>query len=110
MLRKIIVTAFTALSVVAASVPAMAQDRVSTQVEVSTYGVDFSNPDQTQDFYDRLRQAAYQACQSDDNRDLDTFRDDRACAAEALDKAVAEINTPQLSYIHANGHTRLASN
>jgi len=80
---------------------AHAQDeREPTQVKVSLAGVDFSQPASTEAFYGRLRLAARRACDSKMGRDLKATMEDRACAAEALNRAVAQIGKPTLLALH----------
>jgi UrcA family protein len=75
--------------------------RVPTQVPVSLNGVDFSQPASTVAFYARLRTAARRACDSNMGRDLAAKLQDRACAVEALDRAVAQVDKPTLLALHA---------
>jgi UrcA family protein len=81
---------------------AQAQDnREPTQVRVSTAGVDFSQPASVEAFYGRLHRAAVAACDSHMGRDLAAWAEDRACAKQALNRAVAEIDRPTLLALHA---------
>lgn len=76
--------------------------REATEVRVSLVGVDFSQPASTAAFYGRLRAAARNACNSKMGRDLTAQLQDQACAAEALNRAVARIDKPTLLALHAN--------
>jgi UrcA family protein len=89
-------------SCIALSSQANAQDREVTQVSVSTYGVSFQDGREVKSFYKRLKRAANEACNSGFDHDLAAKYDDRACAAEALNNAVAQINQPALTLL-ANG-------
>ena len=81
---------------------AQAQDnRAPTQVRVSTLGVDFSQPASVEAFYGRLNRAAAQACDSHIDHNLAAKAADRACAAQALNQAVAQIDKPTLLALHA---------
>lgn len=89
--------------------------RVPTEVHVSMVGVDFSQPASVQAFYSRLRLAAHQACDSRMGKDLGAIMADRKCAAESLNRAVAQIDKPTLLALHAartgkSTATLLASN
>jgi len=89
--------------------------REPTEVHVSTIGVDFAQPASVREFYGRLSAAARRACDSRMGKDLAAAMADRKCAAQALDRAVAEINKPTLLALHAEHggratRTVLASN
>jgi UrcA family protein len=77
-------------------------DREPTQIKVSVAGVDFSQQASTEAFYGRLRVAARKACDSNMGRDLGANAQDRACAAQALNRAVAQVGKPTLLALHAN--------
>lgn len=97
---------FVVLSVVVAGIAlssqANAQNREVTQVSVSTYGVNFQDGRAVKGFYKRLKSAATEACDSGFDHDLAAKYEDRACAVEALNNAVAQINQPALTML-ANG-------
>jgi len=84
--------------------------REPTQVHVSIQGVNFENRADVAHLYDRLRLAAYDAC----NSDIDTLAaqaQDRACAAKALDGAVQSIHQPLLVAMHGGDRNlKVASN
>ena len=82
--------------------------REPTEVKVSLAGVDFSQPASTRVFYMRLRAAARSACDSKMDGDLGAYMQDRACAAEALDRAVAKLDKPTLLVLHASSTGRAA--
>lgn len=80
---------------------AQAQDkREPTQTAVSLAGVDFSQPKSVKVLYGRLRRAAIWACDSKMD-DPAVVAADRACTAQSLDRAVAQINKPALLALHA---------
>lgn len=89
---------------------AQAQDnREPTQVHVSMVGVDFAQPVSVQAFYGRLGAAARQACDSHMGRNLAALNADRRCTADALSRAVAEIDKPTLLALHAQRTGKLAT-
>lgn len=77
------------------------ENRTPTEVHVSMAGVDFSQPASVDAFYGHLRAASREACDSHLGRDLSAAMADRKCAAQALDRAVAQINRPTLLALHA---------
>ena len=90
-----------AVSVAALASTAAAQpDRVSTQVFVSDAGVNFSDPAATATFYAALERASAKACESGMSRNLTIAAADRACAAEALDRAVRQTARSSLAALH----------
>ena len=90
-----------AVSVVAAASTAAAHpDRVSTEVFVSDAGVNFSDPAATAAFYASLERASVEACDSGMGRNLTIAAADRACAAQALDRAVRETARSSLAALH----------
>jgi UrcA family protein len=84
--------------------------RQPTQVHVSIQGVNFTHPADVARLYQRLRTAANKACDSD----IDTpsaLTEDRACAAKALNDAVASIHQPLLTALQTgDASLRVASN
>jgi UrcA family protein len=56
--------------------------------------------------YARLRQAAVRVCPDRYDRQPERARFARACQAEAIDAAVAEVHSPRLAALHARGSAR----
>ncbi len=84
--------------------------REPTQVRVSIQGVNFANPNDVAGLYQRLRTAAKTAC----NSEIDTpsaRKEDRACAAKALNDAVQSIHQPALMAMQGgDANLKVASN
>ena len=51
--------------------------------------------------YQRLSAAAQEVCPSEDQRSLALFAYNRTCRANAIARAVHQINSPQLAALHA---------
>ncbi len=78
--------------------PALADEPVPTRV-VSTRGVDYANPASVADLYVRLRRAARAVCPGDGPGLASQTTADR-CRAEALDRALGQIDRPELYALH----------
>lgn len=70
--------------------------RQSTEEQVSTKNIDFSNPAQVKVLYRKLQYAAVRACASDDHGP-GMAEADAACARDVLAQTVAQIAQPQLT-------------
>ena len=56
--------------------------------------------------YARLRHAATRVCPDAHDRQLDRAIRTRACQAQAVDAAVAQLQNPRLAVLHAGGGAR----
>jgi UrcA family protein len=97
----VILTAGLASSLFGASV--WATDTTDASVRVAYADLDLSRDAGVEHLYSRLRQAATTACGSADLRDLRGSAAQRKCVTQALDQAVAKINSSRLSSRHALG-------
>lgn len=97
MIRSIIFAAI----VSSAAFAGMAQAADDTVVEtvVTTRGVDFSQAGQTAHFYKTLQKAAENVCDVPGDV-FDIRADNKDCRDRALDGAVRDANSPQLSRVH----------
>jgi UrcA family protein len=77
--------------------------REPTRVVISTKNVDFADQQSVAKFDDRLRWAAFVACESPEPRSLATQSEDRACALQTWDAAVKRLDQPLLSQRHDSG-------
>ena len=98
MLKIVLLTA--ALS--AAQTIAFAADFRDTATEafVSTRGVNFGEPNDVRALHMQLERKAARICDSGEPRMLAVASSDRACAKQALDRAVAKLNQPLLTAFH----------
>src|SRR4051812_40992484 len=78
---------------------AQAADDTVVQTVVTTRGVDFSQPVQTARFYKTLHKAAESVCDVPGDA-FATRTDNKDCEDRAVDEAVHDTNSPQLSRLH----------
>lgn len=97
MIRSIII----AVAVSSAAFAGMAQAADDTVVEtvVTTHGVDFSQPEQTSRFYKALHTAAKNVCDVPGDA-FDVRTDNKDCEDRAVDEAVRDTNSAQLTRLH----------
>jgi len=95
MFRKILFASVCATAALAAG--AHAQQRTPDQMAVSVHNVDYNNPDKVAQVYGRLQAAAKSVCDSDGDQGPQTLNADKACEAESVRDAVAQIDQPQLT-------------
>jgi UrcA family protein len=69
-------------------------------VTVRYSAVDLSTAQGSLALYRRIVAAAYQVCATD-LRDLDAMATARVCRAEAIARAVRDVNSPMLASVHA---------
>ena len=74
-------------------------DDTVVETFVTTRGVDFSQTDQTQRFYRALHTAAEKVCDVPGDN-FQTRADNEDCKARAIDEAVRDTNSPQLTRLH----------
>lgn len=77
----------------------------SSRYEVATRTVkfgdlDLNSPKDVATLYSRLKAAASQVCEPADSRAVDTFIRLRHCKEQAIDQAVAAVNSSQLLSFH----------
>jgi UrcA family protein len=88
-----------------------AETRAASQQKVSLKGVDFDNATEVASLYRRLDRVSRTICTSelgyeDDARAQNRLAtQDRACAREALDKAVKSVGDQRLTSFHASLNT-----
>lgn len=109
MTTKFILSALATVMLFGAAGAVQAQDlsdRETTTRSVRVYGSDLRSADGLENTYARLKTAARTTCDSGMDRDLKARQSDQACARAALDTAVADLNQPALSQLHAEktGH------
>jgi len=78
---------------------ANAADDTVVETVVTTRGVDFNQPQQTARFYKTLRVAAEKVCDVPGDN-FQTLADNLDCQARAIDEAVRDTNSPQLTRLH----------
>ncbi|ESQ78793.1 UrcA family protein [Asticcacaulis sp. YBE204] len=99
MLNAKLTAALIALSLVTAGTVAHAETPF-VAANVSLKNVDFSNPDEVNGAYNRLRRTAAYVCDSRTHGRANGVND-VDCAAMALDQAVIDAGQPALSLHHA---------
>ena len=74
---------------------------IRTQVVVTFDDLNVASPAGARTLYARLKSASQQACGNrPDARDLQRYRDYKACYEKALDKAVHKVDSAQLQALH----------
>lgn len=109
MFTKIILPALSVIVMFGAAGTVQAQDLTDLEAPsrlVRIHGSDLRSSDGVQETYARLKRTAHDVCDSAANAVLRAGQTDRACAREALNNAVADLNQPALSQLHAEktGH------
>lgn len=94
---KILLTAALLAAVVAPA--AVSAAPAAPARNVSTAGVDFRDPAALQAFYQRLKVATVDVCDSNSANPVVTQRD-RLCRQKALTVAVQSLNRPLLTALH----------
>ena len=87
-MRKFVVPAFAALSLIAAAQPASAEQ---VTVEVATADLNLATPSGVATLETRIDSAVNAACEMPDMRDLKAMRSWSACVADAKAKAEAKV-------------------
>jgi len=81
----------------ALSAPALAHaEDISTQLHVSTTGVDLNTPSGARTMYAKLQAAAYEACNSEVSDPL-TQNADKACMEAAVNDAANSLQSPAVT-------------
>lgn len=99
MIKSLTVAAAAACALSFAASGATADPREPTAVEVKIARSELRNAQSVERTYDQLRRAAHRACNSNSIVPT-TQREDRACAADALNTTVAQISAPLLTARH----------
>ncbi len=73
--------------------------------QVSTQGLDLSQPAGAQEFYSRLRHAAEIVCTHGMRVDLNPVANKNACCEKWLGDAIRSVNLPLLTQVHLATHT-----
>lgn len=99
---KILITAAFAAAVTIAAPAVHAQDvpngRIVDQTIVKFHNVDYQNPAQARQAYDRLVTAAHTVCDSQGG-DVMAQAEDETCRQEAVKNALADLRQPALYQI-----------
>jgi UrcA family protein len=67
--------------------------------------LDLSTDQGTQTLYQRISKAAKMVCPSTNSRELAAVAAEQRCRAQAVARAVQDVNSPRLALVHAT-HTR----
>ncbi len=97
MIRSIICAAIVSSAAFAGI--AQAADDTVVETVVTTHGVDFTQPQQAARFYKTLRVAAEKVCDVPGDN-FQTRADNMDCEAHAVDEAVRDTRSPQLTRLH----------
>ena len=85
---------------------AAAEDRpVTVAFQVSTKGLNLSQPAGAQELYRRLQYAALQVCKEDARPALAPVSDPKGCSEKALGDAIRSVNMPLLTQVYLKTHT-----
>jgi UrcA family protein len=94
------------LALLFASAPIMAQPTI----RISLKQVDFSNSQQVADLYKRIQAAAQKVCyESAVSWSATNLMYEKECVGVTVDKAVQDINRPELSALNRTDTKRVAS-
>ena len=78
-----------------------AQDHeVTVAIQVSTQGLDLSQPAGAHEFYTRLQHAAWVVCTHGNRVDLEPSANPRRCYEKALGDAIRSANVPLLTQVY----------
>jgi UrcA family protein len=78
---------------------------VTVAIDVSSEGLDLSQPAGAQKFYARLQHAAQVACTHGNRVDLEPSPDPAGCYEKALGDAIRSANVPLLTLVYLETHT-----
>jgi UrcA family protein len=78
---------------------------VTVAIQVSTQGLDVSQPAGAQEFYSRLKHAAQIVCTHGMRVGLQPVADQKGCYEKALGSAVRSANSPLLTQVYLQTHT-----
>ncbi len=102
--RLVLLAALAAAASLGATAAGAAPSPAPT-VRVSYTDLDLSRGTGVDALYARLRRAASQVCNPADTMDLRSQVSYRACAARALDEAVASVNDARLTSVHSRSRS-----
>lgn len=77
-----------------------ATSQLVSRVTVKYPDLDVRQPKDAAQLYQRLRNAAREACQVTGSRDLAARSEERRCAVAALERAVRSVDRPQVTAAH----------
>ena len=98
---KVICSALCAMSLVSLSSPAGASDQPEIPSRVVKFGdLDLTRSGGAAALYARIQHAAREVCQPVMSRDLGSQRRAHSCATRAVERAVVDVNAPQLMSYH----------
>jgi UrcA family protein len=78
---------------------------VTVAFQVTTQGLDLSQPAGVHELYSRLRHAARVVCTHGMRVDLKPVADENACYEKALGEAIRSVNLPLLTQVYLDTHT-----
>lgn len=78
-------------------------------IEVEYTDINLATEAGAESLYQRIVRAARTACGPTDSRSSRVMSDYRGCLKQAIDGAVAEVNSPKLSAVHEHRSPRQAS-
>jgi UrcA family protein len=94
------VVAIISVHLVGAALPAGAGQAMA-RAEVAYVNADLARPDSAQKLYERISRAARSVCTALRRPELRQRHAYRECVQQAIDAAVADVNHPALSAVHA---------
>jgi UrcA family protein len=97
-------TALVACTLFAGNVAAKDQE-FTVAYQVSTQGLDLSQPVGAHELYSRLRHAAHVVCTHGMRVGLKPVTDENACYEKALGDAIRSVNLPLLTQVYLATHT-----
>jgi UrcA family protein len=83
----------------------VAAKEVTVAIQVSTQGLDLNQPAGAQEFYGRLKKAAWIVCTHGNRVDLQPSPDREGCYEKALGDAVRSANVLLLRQVYLETHT-----
>jgi UrcA family protein len=81
----------------------------AVSIEVEYTDINLATEAGAESLYYRIVRAARTACGPTDSRSSRVMSEYRGCLRQAIDTAVAEVNSPKLSAVHQNRSPRQAS-
>jgi UrcA family protein len=96
--------AFAGLAGMAASNPAQAADAAKAgprKVTVEYADLNLSNPQGVEQLYSRINAAAGQVCADPGSKSLGNWLQTRICTRQSIERAVAAVDLPALTALHA---------
>ena len=83
----------------------VAAKEVTVAIQVTTRGLDLSQPAGAHELYSRLQLAARIVCTHGMRVDLKPVPDENACYEKALGDAIRSVNLPLLTLVYLETHT-----